>query len=140
MTCRPSLPAPARPARAVTRPLSRLARVRRHRKLTQTELAARAGISERHLRDLERTDELRRQPLWLLVSLCIALRCQLGDIVEPGWLTWTAIAADAPPDAAGHEIQAPQTDFGRTGPGGEAEALLDQERRREAEQRGARPR
>src|SRR5213595_627376 len=84
---------------------SRLSRMRRLRYLQQRELAAMVGISRGKLQALERGDatvvDLRD-----LVNLAIALRCQLGDIVEDDWLDWRADerAPEPPADSRGHRI------------------------------------
>lgn len=59
----------------------------RARFLQQQELADLVGISRRKLQVLEAGD-IEVIDFRDLVNLAIALRCQLGDIIDPTWLEW----------------------------------------------------
>ena len=70
-------------------PKSRLYERRRAAKLSQRELAKRAGISLRTLQRIERL-EIDNPPIRYLTNCAIVLGCELEGLIEPAWREWKA--------------------------------------------------
>jgi DNA-binding XRE family transcriptional regulator len=68
---------------------SRLAAARRHRGVTQEEMAAAVGLSLATYRRLE-NGELPNPPLRYLTNCALALDVELTALLEDEWLQWTA--------------------------------------------------
>ena len=75
--------------------MTKLARRRVERNLTQPELARLTGIGLRTLRTLER-GETRNPKLGYLVNCSIVLKCDLADLLEDAWLEWHELHPNAP--------------------------------------------
>jgi transcriptional regulator with XRE-family HTH domain len=85
-----------RPEETVTR----IARLRVERKVSQERLAHATGISVSTLARLER-GQVDNPPLRYLVNIAIALDVPLDQVVEDAWREWLPIAgwAEKPPRA-----------------------------------------
>jgi transcriptional regulator with XRE-family HTH domain len=77
------------PARRTSpsRRLTKIARLRVERGLTQKELAARIGISTASMARLER-HAIKNPPLGWLVNAAIVLDVQLDDVLEDWMVGW----------------------------------------------------
>ena len=89
------------PAKGYTRSQSgtRLALIRHRAAMTQTEIAARMGVSIATYQRLEE-GRMANPPLGYLVNAAIILNVPLRAIVEPEWLDWWDLGgagAEPPP-------------------------------------------
>lgn len=95
--------------------MTRLARARIARRVSQAQLADRTGLSVRTIQRLE-SGEKTNPPLGFLVNVALALRVDLDDLIEDHWLQWTAFDARRPePPEDGWWEQAEET-FQRRSP------------------------
>lgn len=108
---RRALPLRPMPPRDVARAESptRLARARAARGVTQADLADAIGISIATYQRLE-GGRMANPPIRYLANAAIALGCDLRDLCEPQWLTWTPLGHPPRPR--------PRQSLGAAGSGG----------------------
>lgn len=82
-------------ARRRTPSQTKIAKRRKAKKLTQKELAERAGLSLRTVQRIER-GEVDNAPLRYLVNISWVLGCRLSDVLEEEWLRWKVWGPGAP--------------------------------------------
>jgi DNA-binding Xre family transcriptional regulator len=85
--------------------------------LQQQELANLVGFSRRKLQILK-SDQVEVVDFRDLVNLAIALRCQIGDIIDPRWLEWKPRfkPPTPPPDSDGQPLIPPLSSLKRPTP------------------------
>lgn len=104
----PLRPMPPRDAARAVSP-TRLARARAARGVTQADLADAIGISIATYQRLE-GGRMANPPIRYLANAAIALGCDLRDLCEPQWLTWTPLGRPPRPR--------PRQSLGAAGSGG----------------------
>ena len=57
------------------------------KKMSQRQLAERAGLSLRTFQRLERL-EMDNPPIRYLTNIALVLNCSLEDLIEPAWRAW----------------------------------------------------
>lgn len=73
--------------------MTRLKELRMQRNLTQQELAAMTGINIRTLQYYEQgTNKVDHARLDTILKLCVALRCEIGDLMEEK--NWNSLYED----------------------------------------------